>query len=194
MPEIRTQLVRAKRQRRLIRLYRDGLDYQGRYSEGYVVGLSPGFVVLHRVADTILLDGYQVFRVADITKAWGDYPSRGFVEKALHLRNQRLEPVENLDLASVETVLSSAGAIFPLLSIHRERIYRDSCWIGQVVGMTDRTFLFRQINPAAEWVGTARYRFRDITKIDFGGRYEEALTMVAGISAKRAVRQAAPKG
>src|SRR5262249_7951497 len=145
------------------------------HSEGYVVALSPLFVVLHVTAPTIFLDGYEVLCVADVTQVQGNYPSRSFTEEALRLRKQRPSPPAGLCLSSWPALLPSAGKCFPLLVVHRERIHRDSCWIGQVASMTEKTFVLREIDPSARWDGPVRYRFRDLTRVGFGGAYEQAL-------------------
>jgi len=192
MPDIRSQLVAAKRRRRPVRLHRAGLDYRRGYSQGYVTDLSLLFVVLQEVSPEIMLDGYRVLRIADITDADVAYRSRPFVEKALALRGQVPCPLTGIDLSSVATVLLSANTLFPLVMIHRERIYRDSCWIGQVSSLTTKTVTLRKIDTTAAWYGETRYRLRDITRIEFGGRYEEALALVAGLRANRSLQLTGP--
>ena len=182
MPGVRTGLERARRRHLLVRVYREGLDGRGGFSEGFVVGLSPRFVVLHRLDPAMLLDGYSVLHVGDITAVERAYCGRKFQEKALALRGQAPKPPEGLDLSSLSAVLMSAGARFPLLAIHRERLRRDACWIGQVASLTDKTFVLREIDTEAEWDGQTRYRFRDVTLVEFGGSYEQALALVSGLA------------
>ena len=175
MPDIPRQLVRAQDAGRLVRLYRQGVDFHEAHAEGFVVAASPLFVVLHVVAPTLYLDGYEVFCTADVTEVRVGFRSRRFVEEVLRLRGQRPSAPARLDLSSLPALLASAGRLFPLLVVHRERIHRDSCWIGQVASMTEKTFVLREIDPSAKWNGQTRYRFRDVTRIGFGGAYEEAL-------------------
>ncbi len=194
MSDILKQLARAQRFGWLVRLRRDGLDYHKAHSEGFVVAASPSFVVLHVAAPTLYLDGYEVFCTADLTEVRVGFRSRRFLEEALRLRGQRPSAPARLDLSSTPTLLTSAGRLFPLLVVHRERIHRDSCWIGQVASMTEKTFVLREIDPSAKWDGQTRYRFRDITRIGFGGAYEEALALVAGLLPRRRTGLTDPRG
>src|SRR5262249_24859025 len=191
MPDIHSQLVAAKRRRRPVRLHRAGLDYRGEFSQGsslgYVTGLSSLFVLLHEVSPEILLDGYRVLRLADITNVEVSYRSRSFIEKALALRGQVPSPLAGIDLSSVATVLLSASTLFPLVMIYRERSHRGACWVGQVSSLTTKTATLQKIGTNAAWYGEARYRLGSITRIEFGGRYEEALALVAGLHANKAL-------
>jgi hypothetical protein len=45
--------------------------------------------------------------------------------------------------------------------------------------MAEKIVTLKKIDPDARWGDTKRYRFRDLTKVDFGGGYEEALMLVA---------------
>jgi len=185
VPNILRQFVSARDAGRLVRLHRHGVDYPETHSEGFVVAASPLFVVLHVAAPTLFLDGYEVFCTADVTEVRVGFRSRQFVEEALRLRGQRPSAPARLDLSSLPALLTSAGRLFPLLVVHRERIHRDSCWIGQVVSMTEKTFVLREIDPSAKWDSPTRYRFRDVTRVGFGGAYEEALALVAGLLPRR---------
>lgn len=64
------------------------------------------------------------------------------------------------------------------MTIHTERVEPGVCFIGTPIGeITDRVTL-REITPEAEWEDEEELRswkLADITRIEFGGRYEEAL-------------------
>src|SRR5205809_99045 len=68
------------------RLSRQGLDYRGGSLAGYVLAVGTGLVLIHRVNPMMVLDGYAVWRIADITSIDTSFPSRRFVERALGLR------------------------------------------------------------------------------------------------------------
>lgn len=75
-------LIEAMRERRLVRLSR---PFEPAPAMGYVVAVGPGLVLLATVSDAVRLNGYECFRLSDITgvEAYA-YPE--FVEKALELR------------------------------------------------------------------------------------------------------------
>jgi hypothetical protein len=75
--------------------------------------------------------------------------------------------------------LKRANELFPLITISRERIDRNACQIGRIVSMNRVSFELEEIDTDASWGGRHRYKFSDVTRVDFGGGYEDALARVA---------------
>lgn len=145
---------------------------------GYLVGLSEQFLMLHLITDDYLLNGYAAFPLAEIKRYrlvtnWNRIAARAMAAR-------RLPPVPQpkIALTDIQSLLISANKLFPLITIHRERIADDACWIGKIGKMTERTFELHEIDPAARFDVTRRYRFSDITQVAFGGVYERALWLV----------------
>jgi hypothetical protein len=68
-----------------------------------------------------------------------------------------------------------------MVTIHREKVAPDICVIGKVIRVGEGRVYLLEIKTDASWETEAsHYRLRDITRIDFGGRYEEALALVGG--------------
>jgi len=179
----------AMKDGRVVRVYRQSLEPDGYSVEGFVVGVEDDLVLMHVIDPAIVLDGFRVLRVADITSVDSSFESGPFLERALRLRRQRPRRPEGLRLDSVRAVIETAALIFPLITLHREREHKDSCWIGRLVEVDDLRVTIDYITPAAEWDGQERYALRVLTKIDFGGRYEEALASVAGLAPRPARRR-----
>ena len=84
-------------------------------------------------------------------------------------------------MASTEDLLLSAGRSFPLVTIHREQVDPDVCWIGQVKRVERGRVSLLEINPDASWDAEPKdYRVSEITRVSFGGDYESALHLVGG--------------
>ncbi|HEY5450945.1 MAG TPA: hypothetical protein VIQ54_19460 [Polyangia bacterium] len=179
----------AMKDGRVVRVYRQSLEPDGYSVEGFVVGVEEDLVLMHVIDPAIVLDGFRVLRIADITSVDSSFESGPFLERALRLRRQRPRRPEGLRLDSVRAVIETAALIFPLITLHREREHKDSCWIGRLVEVDDLRVTIDYITPAAEWDGQERYALRVLTKIDFGGRYEEALASVAGLAPRPARRR-----
>ena len=143
-----------------------------------MVGLSSELLLLHKVCNEILLDGYAAVHLREVTEADAGYPSREFVRAAIELRGQRPARPPGIWLGSVRELLETAGAHFPLVTLHRERTYPDSCWIGRLVDVDERRVTIEGIDTSARWDGLERYSLRSLTLVEFGGLYEEALTLV----------------
>ncbi|MEU2351170.1 hypothetical protein [Modestobacter sp. NPDC049651] len=85
-----------------------------------------------------------------------------------------------LDLADVASVVGSASAVTAMVSVFDEFARPDVCWIG-TVSMDESTLRLLEVNTRGGWARKPRtFDATDVTRIDFGGGYEEALRLVAG--------------
>jgi hypothetical protein len=147
-----------------------------------VIVIGPDLVLVQRLTDSVHLDGYCVIRIADVTKIELRPRYRSFYNRALRVRRERPRVPHGIDLGSVGCVIRSARTKFPLLTLHREAISRDTCSIGTVQQLTEKSIILRWLTPDAAWSGDSpRYRLTDITLIEFGGDYEDALARVVGL-------------
>jgi hypothetical protein len=84
--------------------------------------------------------------------------------------------------------LLSAGRAFPLVTIHREQVDPDVCWIGRVQGLDRGRVSLLEIGPDAQWDDfPEEYRVKEITRVNFGGEYEGALHLVGGDPAAHSI-------
>jgi len=171
------QLADASRRRLFVRLRR---RFEESPTRGYVIEVDPRWFLLGLVSDCIWLNGYQCFRVQDTRKIEAD-PYAAFEEAALRKRGERRPRNPRVSVVSIEDLLLSAGRAFPLVTIHRERVDPDVCWIGRVLGVERGRVSLLEINPDATWDKRPHeYRMGEITRVDFGGDYENALHLVGG--------------
>ena len=152
------------------------------YTDGFVLDVRRGLLQFLVLGSSYYLDGISIFSLSDIDRY------RKLTERA-----EMLDYV--LRYRHGDGYLSQNGCKFgglkefsfkeihqhyPLVTIHREHIDPGVCNIGRVVGITKKKFELEEIDPNGEWdERTERYRFKDITQVSFGGRYEEALWMYA---------------
>ena len=55
------------------------------------------------------------------------------------------------------------------------------CWIGRVQGVNRARVSLLEMSPDASWEDNPEeYRIKEITRVNFGGDYENALHLVAG--------------
>jgi hypothetical protein len=133
------------------------------------------------VSDEIGLNGFQCFRLKDVTELEVPHEYRDFVEAALERRGLSRPERPDVCLSSIEELIVSAGALFDLITIHREDLDPDGCHIGKVVSVTPPFLHLQEITPAAIWeTDPIKYRLSEITRVDFGGDYEDALWLVGG--------------
>jgi len=166
------------RRKQLVRFAR---RFDSWLTTGYIVGVSSDLFLLLLIGDRIRYDGYQVHRIRDVRRLQ-DEPRSGFVETVIKRRRDRRPAKARIRLGCFGEVLRSAGRHYPLVTINRERIDPDICQIGAVVDVSDHRVTLREIRPDASWWGDLDdYALREITRIDFGGDYVDALSLVCGV-------------
>ena len=162
--------------RMIVRLERKALE-RGHVT-GRIVGRSRKLVAVAVVSDAIRANGYNVFRRADISKLTAPDPYADFVAEALRLRGDAWRRV-TLDLTSWPRLVGSACRRFPLITVHTEAQDPDVCYIGRPVSMTAKALTLRTIGPDAVWDDARTLAWREITRVDLGGAYEDALAAVS---------------
>lgn len=171
------RLEDAVRDHRLVRLSR---RFEHSAIRGYALEIGPIFFLFTLVSDRVHFDGFECFRVKDIKGIKPD-PYATFVEAALKKRRERRPRKPSVNVASIEELLLSASRAFPLVTIHTEVGDPDVCWIGRILGVNRGRVSLLEINPDATWDNRpAEHRLNDITRVNFGGEYEDALHLVGG--------------
>jgi hypothetical protein len=147
---------------------------------GYVLDVGPKFFLIASVSDRIWFDGFECFRVGDV-RGFEPDPHARFAESALRKRRDRLPRKPRVSIRSIEELLVSADRSFPLVTIHREGVDPDVCWIGRVLGVEHGCVSLLEITPDATWEAKPEsYRLSEITRVSFGADYEAALYSVGG--------------
>jgi hypothetical protein len=147
-----------------------------------LVGASAEWLVLHAASEDWFLNGYCAVRVADVRRVrrWGG--RRGYPGRALaYFGEDEPEPLPHLTLESTPSLITSAAEAFQLLSVYVENKRPQVCHVGVPWRITRRTLRLQEITPEAVWEDRpTTWRLTDITRIDFGRRYEAALAAVGG--------------
>lgn len=174
-----SKLAEALSERRLIRFSRRFEDWRIR---GYVLDIGPKFFLIALVSDRLWFDGFECFRIRDVSELMPD-PYAAFAEAALKKRGERIPKKPKVSVSKIEELLVSAGRAFPLVTIHRELNDPDVCHIGWVEGVNRGRLSLLGIAPSARWdERPTEYRVSEITRVNFGGDYENALHLVGGDS------------
>jgi len=179
MPQKRSQLASARRDKLMVRFTR---PFEEGSVNGYVIDIGPEFFVVALVSDAIRFNGFQCFRLSDVRRL--QVPSRyaAFHEAALKKRGEEIPKNPHVVVTSLPKLLLTANRAFPLVTIHREKVDPDVCQIGRVVDLRNGRVSLLEIGPDAVWDDKPEtYRLNEITRVDFGGDYEEALHLVSGL-------------
>jgi hypothetical protein len=174
----RSQLARARRDGLLVKFRR---PFERGRIEGYVLDIGPQFFLLALISDEICLNGFLCLRVRDVRNLQAPAKYAAFVEAALKKRGLQIPQNPGVSVSSLPELLLSANEAFPLLTIHRESVDPDVCHIGRLAGLRGGRVALLEIGPDAAWdAKPEEYSLNQITRIDFGGGYEEALHLVGG--------------
>jgi hypothetical protein len=180
MSKLRERLTAATNRQELVQITRSirGADRL----EGFALDVGRRWLLLHKASHDMFLDGYVAIRVGDVKKVTPWDGTDGFPARALkHFGEIPHAPAPALDLSSTPALLAAVAAISQVVTIHIERKDRTVCYIGKPLGASSKMLWLRGITPAAKWeTKLMKWRFRDITRVEFGGRYEQALHAVGG--------------
>lgn len=147
--------------------------------EGFVIAISEDFILLNSLDPNIFhLNGYTLIRKGDV-KRFRTPPSKNIKFKGLSLRRQKVKYLPEISIDNYPCFFSSVKNIYPLVAIHRERIAGDQCSIGKILNITNKTVTLSRIGLNGRRLKPKRFRYHDITRVDFEGSYEKALWLVA---------------
>ncbi|GAA2497549.1 hypothetical protein [Streptomyces gobitricini] len=178
--DILRRLDRAVRTGTLVRVRRS-IPRSDRL-EGFVTGVDTAWTLIARCVDT-RLEGWTAVRTTDIVEVRRSGDEKCLTIRALRRRGQwpvRMpEPTVRLD--GLPALAESACAGFGLISLHTERNVPDACWIGALTELRRASLRLREVDTDARWrEDVSKFRFEDITRVEFGGLYESTLREFAG--------------
>lgn len=171
------ELEKARTRNNVVRIFREELDGPDGWTDGFVVDANEEMVLLQLVDDSVRLNGYQILFLEDISDFAHPAPFNDFQKKVLALRGEEVIDPE-VELDDLAVLLIDISEEFGLVTLHREEIEPDSCEIGRVVRADAVTYELEEIGSDARWFDdTFEYDLYDITRIEFGGAYEDALLL-----------------
>ncbi|GAA3684230.1 hypothetical protein GCM10022237_48520 [Nocardioides ginsengisoli] len=174
----RRRLEKAAATQRLVRISRsprhaDPID-------GFVVAVGRKWALVRDVVEGGYFDALVAIRVKDVTQVRKDRTFAG----AFARTRPEWPPSAPLhaDLRTTKGLIDSMRDLAPLVGIEQERRRGGVVWIGVPVEVDDGLLRLDQVAPDGSWRDEPHgFRFRRITKVVVGGRYQDALaaTMVA---------------
>lgn len=149
--------------------------------DGFVTDIGAAWVALEKLDDRVRPDGWSLVRLRDIKSISIDPDPDCFEIKALRARGLWPPTPTRVSLDDVAAVVRSAAAADPVTTVFVEDDRPQVCWIGAVVSVGEQALRLLEIDTQGEWRRKSRsIDLEDITRIEFGGGYEEALRLVAG--------------
>lgn len=176
---MKKKLLAAVKDRTLVNLWRDEIDASP--VTGFVAGVGSEWCLLVYVNEEITYNGFVAVRLRDVSEVESPHVHHEFITKALELKKLKEPEVPDVDLLGTGPLIMSVGRLFPVVTISREVEDPDTCQVGMPVQVQAGTVSLMEIDANAVWYDDVEfYRLDDITRLDFGGGYEEALVLVGG--------------
>jgi hypothetical protein len=162
---------------KLVEFERRKIDSHG--LRGFVLVVSDTLTLLNVLTDEFRLGGFTVIRNVDVTGFSILDRDTHFAHRAVRLMKRKPRARPGVDITDWKTALVSAQHRFPLLALHPEARDPGVCYIGRIARLTEKTVTLHEIDTTAAWDGLGRHRLEDLTRLEFGGGYEDALWRVA---------------
>ena len=166
------QLDELMESRSLVDVHRD--DLEADCVRGYVLATSAKLIMIGVVGDDIHHDGYSIIDLDHVTfLRWGTDRMLGW-ERVLG-GPQGDGIAKDADLSSWWGAIEAARAASPLVAFFIEEFETSGCYISDKFQFSDTTVVGRQVSDDGRRNGFFALRTDDLTRIDFGGRYESGL-------------------
>lgn len=152
---------------------------------GFALACNDEFTLVHEFdRDFFRLDGYCIFR-NDSVKAYSIYDENHFLNEVILLKKIRPKPVPKISIESWTEILRTVGENFSLIRIEREKINNKVCYIGKLKEIKKKSFTIEEVDTHADWNGSFKHKFKDLTKVGFNDLYVDTLAFVVESRAKR---------
>jgi hypothetical protein len=147
---------------------------------GRIAMVTRAFVIVNTFDADFHLNGFSLLRTRDITAV--EDKRAGFFGRLLERRPEKgtILPIEFRGCDTVRSVLSLIHNHWPIISVHLETTVDRPSIFGRVRMMGADAVVFDWITSEAVWNGTTEStRIEAITRVDFGGGYEDSLAIAA---------------
>jgi hypothetical protein len=176
---IRAKLEAMRGTGEIVRVFREQLE--DGWVDGFVAGCGPEIFALQIFDSSGRLNGINVMRFKDVTNLIAPAPYSEFLRKALTVRGEKANKLQPIDLSSFHGLLEGLQRQESIVTIHPEES-EDDCTIGRIHSLNQNLVELLTIDPNANWNNEPESITLDkITRVDFGGYYEESLLLVAGL-------------
>ncbi len=171
--KIRRHLESALAEGRIATVVRDAFELD--MTDGLVVAVTDDWVVLHELAFGVHLDGLTALRLRDVSRVWfrddDAYHRRALAGLGAEVATYEVE-------ADVDArgLLARAQAEGRLVAVHLEVLRDEPMTLGRLLELRRKRFVIHYLGRDGEWAREPeRWRYRDVTRVEVGGRYLEAL-------------------
>lgn len=177
MSQSRTKIVRrltsAQLNQEPVTIWRKHLDADR--TSGFVIAVLDDWVVLQDLYEAVYLDDVVLLRLDYVTKVEA-HQDRAYVSRAVAGLGESLQEFECALDATINDLLGIVAERSDLVCIHLEN--KKNYWfaIGKILAIGRNRLDLHYIGRDGVWCGFVdAWKLKDITRIEFGGKYLRAL-------------------
>jgi hypothetical protein len=148
-------------------------------TNGYAVRLGDEWALFQLVDRCGDEDGFAAIRLDTIAEIAPISSDESFLPGVL-LKRPIAPLTPDVDLAGERELLRSAQRESALIYLATDTMNPGAYWIVRVAGLEGEGAVLRNVSPTGEWYDGELCSYESISRIGFGGRYEEALALAAG--------------
>lgn len=178
---IRSRLQAAAREHHYTYVERAQLD-DGDEVEGFVIATSRAWTLLAAVVN-MTLDGFTAVRTTDISRV-RRRGSQDLMRRWLKRHGPWPPPSpagEHFPLDEPSSIIMAASKHYGLVRLLEEAMDPGYAFIGLPDTFGRKSVRMHEIDSRARWTGgTTKFRYADITRIDFNDRYNLVLAALGG--------------
>jgi hypothetical protein len=161
---------------------RELVDVRGSREEhstiGFVCAVGAQWTLVQLVDRYGAADGFRAIRRGTIDEVEPIDPETSFLPSVLKAR-PLTSAVPAVDLDDARWLLEGAQRLGALVTITSEDMEPDAFQLGRVTALDDGVLL-RKVAPNGTWLEEQFFGYAGITRVGFGGNYEEALALAVG--------------
>lgn len=174
--KIDRRLVRSMEDGRIATIVRDAFDLT--FTDGFVIAMTGDWVVLHSL-DGVYLDGIVMLRRQDISRVlFRD--DDAYHHRAIAASGEKVTEFTCGDGGGAPELLSAADDRADIVAVHFEVLEGEPLIVGRLIDLRKKSFDLHFVGRDGVWVDDVdRWRYRDLTRIEVGGRYLDALNKFA---------------
>lgn len=175
--KVRRRLQESLQDRRIATAVRD--DRETWAIDGFVIAMAKDWVVLHALDDGVHLDRIVMLRMEDISRVWfrddDAYHHRAIAGLGQGVASFDCDP----DVTAAELIDGAAGRA-DIFALHFELLDGEPLFIGRLIKRRKKSIDLHFVGRDGVWADEPeRWKYRDVTRIEMGGRYLTALNRFA---------------
>jgi len=135
------------------------------------------FILIKRIDDDCLFDGYSLIRKQDVTKYRLHDGENDFTVKLQKKLNLYIDHCECPQINSWELFFRDISCFVPLVTLYRQFKKEKEAYVGEIKKVTHNRITLKPISPIAEWEDEQTLYFSPYSfcRIDYGDRYSKML-------------------